>query len=143
MTDLLLGTMKSLDPLEVAADGSAITMPVTCYAPPNVPAVDDRVLYQVVDGRVVVLANITTPFRIITGVESLVVVTGNVGITNTVSFPSGFFSIAPRIFLTRNAGIVNTTFQATASGSSTSGFNLNYSAATPGTHNVWWEAVQQ
>jgi hypothetical protein len=57
------GTVKSVNTgtgaITIAGDGSATTMPVAFWLPGSFPLVNDRVLYELTDGEVVVFGNLT------------------------------------------------------------------------------------
>lgn len=123
-------------------DGTT-ALAVDYWVPINVPAVGDRVLYDVIDGQIVVLQNVSSPARIYTGISVINIVTSNTPVSATITFPAGWFTTVPRMYAGRNAGSSAATWGANFAGASTSGVTLWLNAGTVATYNIWWLAVQQ
>lgn len=99
MTDLRFGTVSAVGAFSawrIVDDLDATTaLPVDVWTLPNAPTVGDRVLYRVVQGMAVVLANITSPFRVATGSTAVTIATANTAASTPVTFPVGLFTAVP------------------------------------------------
>lgn len=147
MSELRLATVTSLTGgvITIADDLDASTdLVVDVFIPFNFPTVGDRVLYQVLaDGRVAVLASITNPTRMY-AVTLTMGGTANTTDTQHVTYPTGWFPAAPRVFGTvgtgtASAGTTNTEIW-TANLTAT-GFDANFNRSNTTTCTVRWLAV--
>lgn len=149
MTDLRMGTVTAVGAFSAwrlvdDLDG-ATALPINVWTLPNAPTVNDRVLYQVVQGQVVVLANLTSPYRTAAGVVAVTIATANVTATAGVTFPAGLFTSNPIVVPQIATGVtsVSTTPVAVwASAVSTSGATINVNRANTTTTSVVWHAIE-
>lgn len=147
MSDLRLGTVTTVGATWKIADDldGATNLPVDVWTPANAPSVGDRVLYQVVQGMVVVLANISRPTRYATGSVAVTIATANVTASAPITFPAGLFTVAPIVVPQAVTGVTNVTstpMVVTATGASTSGATINVNRGNTTTTTVAWHAIQ-
>lgn len=145
MSDLRFGTISfATVPYRLTDDLDLTTeLPVDVWVPPVVPAVADRVLYEIVHGQVVVLHDITSPTRI-WGTTLSMGGTANTADSQAISFPAGFFPAAPRVLgtvgsATSNPSTTNTEIYAT--GITTAGFTANFIRSNTSVCTVRWLAI--
>lgn len=149
MTDLRLGTITAVGAFSAwrlvdDLDG-ATALPVNVWTLPNAPTVGDRVLFQVVQGMVVVLANLTSPYRTATGSVSVTIATANVAATAPITFPAGLFTAAPIVVPQIATGVTSVTatpIACWATGVSTAGATINVNRGNTTTTVVVWHAIQ-
>jgi len=141
-----IGTITNAsNPIKVTDDlDSTTAMPVDVYAPAAAPAVNDRVLYDVVGGLVVVVANITSPVRMWTTLISQGG-TANVVDSQALTFPTGWFTSTPKVVGTLGTGnsapaTVNTEYW--ANNITTAGFTANMIRSNATACTMRWIAVQ-
>lgn len=114
---LRLGSITQITPtVLLAADGSTVGMPVSAFATDGTPQVNDRVVFDEVDGLVVVLANLT-------GVRDGI--PGEIRMFGASTAPNGWLACngaaVSRTTFARLFAIVGTTYGA---GNGTSTFNV-------------------
>lgn len=144
--DLRFATVTAITGLGVIADDLDTTagMNVDVWVPAAAPAVNDRVLYQIVAGQVCVIANVTSPTRLWGVTLTMAVSVANTAVSQHVTFPTGFFPTAPRVLAELGTGTANpstTNTETWTTNLNNAGFDANFNRSSTTSCTVRWVAV--